>query len=62
MQIQKEWELQFQARLLAKEREWSQKSDELKRDLAKKHQHSEEEKADLFNRTQRLQKSHEDMK
>lgn len=62
MRLQKEWELEFQARLLAKEREWSEKSDELKRNLGVKYQHVEEEKVDLVNNIQRLQKSHEDMK
>jgi len=50
-----EFELDFQARVLVKERDWALKSEKLRHD-------TESEKAAALSKIAKLQKSHEDMK
>lgn len=58
----KELELEFQAQLLAKERDWTLKYDEQRREHEKKCEELNAEKQRYVDKIQRLQKSHEDMK
>jgi predicted Holliday junction resolvase-like endonuclease len=58
----KELELEFQAQLLAKERDWTLKYDEQRREHEKKCEELAAEKHRCIEKVQRLQKSHEDMK
>jgi predicted nucleic acid-binding Zn-ribbon protein len=60
--LNKEWELDFQAQLLAKERDWALKSEEQNREWEKKLADILSEKQRSDDRVKRLQKSHEDMK
>ena len=58
----KQFGLEFQAKLLAKERDWTVKFEEQKREFDKKCSEMATEKQRFIDKIQRLQKSHEDMK
>jgi len=60
--IRKDYELEFQAKLLAKERDWTLKYDEQRCELEKKCEELLAEKNRFIEKVQRLQKAHEDMK
>lgn len=61
-QLRKSFELEFQAQILAKERDWALKYEEQKRDLERKCKDMEDEKKSYKENVQRLQKSHEEMR
>jgi chromosome segregation ATPase len=61
-QMRKTFELEFQAQILTKERDWAQKWEEQKRELERKYVEMDAEKKGYKDKIQRLQKSHEEMK
>ena len=60
--MRKDFELEFQAQLLSKERDWTHKLDEQRRELERKTEDFIAEKQRSYDKIQRLQKSHQDMK
>ena len=62
LRVQKQWELDYQARLLAKERDWVLKSEVLIAEAEEKYARLDEENSGLNRKIVHLQMSHEDMK
>ena len=62
LRLQQDAELEFQARLLAKERDWAKRAEGQRAEWERSRQPAEGEKNALQEKIQRLTKSHEDMK